>query len=242
MIMRVMAIGIHPDDVEIGCGGTVALSAARGHHVVIADLTRGESSTNGTVEQRAREAAEAARILGAAERVNAGLPDTGVRSDDAGQIQVLVTILREHRPDVVLVPHADDPHPDHAAGAMLTRHAMFLANVNGYPTRGPGGPQERWKVARALVYPGRRDVRADVVVDVTPVYESKLASIRAHASQIGGTEGALPTPLTDPRFLGVVDARDRLAGRRIGVTYGEAFELLAPVALSDLGAIAGREP
>lgn len=240
MTMRIMAIGIHPDDVEIGCGGTVALSAARGHDVSVVDLTRGESSTNGTVEERAREAAEAARILGVRARVNAGLPDTGVRSDDAAQIQVLVGIIRAHRPDVVLVPHADDPHPDHAAGAMLTRHAIFLAHVNGYATRGEGGAQERWKVARSLVYPGRRDVRADVVVDVSAVYETKLAAIRAHASQIGATAGALPTPLTDPNFLGGVDARDRLAGRRIGVVHGEAFELLAPVALADLGAIAGQ--
>ncbi|HEU4364084.1 MAG TPA: bacillithiol biosynthesis deacetylase BshB1 [Candidatus Krumholzibacteria bacterium] len=237
-----MAIGIHPDDVEIGCGGSVALSVARGHEVVIVDLTRGESSTNGTVEERAREAAAAAQILGVVTRVNAALPDTGVRSDDPAQIRAIVAILREHRPHVALLPHADDPHPDHAAGALLVRNAVFLANVNGYRTDEPGGRQARWKVARSLVYPGRRDVRADVVVDVTSVYQTKMAAIRAHASQVGGSESLLPTPLTDPRFLGVVDARDRLAGRRIGVTHGEAFELLAPVALDDLGAIVAREP
>ena len=235
-----MAVGIHPDDVEIGCGGTVAVSVARGHEVVIVDLTRGESSTNGTVEERAREAKEAARLLGAA-RLNAGLPDTGVRSDDDAHIRALVTIIRSHRPHLVLVPNGDDPHPDHAAGSVLTRHAVFLANVNGYQTPGGGGMLERWKVPRSLVYPGRRDVRADVVVDVTAVYDTKLAAIRAHGSQIGVDAGSLATPLTDPRFLGVVDARDRLAGRRIGVTHGEAFELLAPVALDDPTTIVGRE-
>lgn len=237
-----MAIGIHPDDVEIGCGGTVALSVAHGHDVVIVDLTRGESSTNGTVEDRAREAAAAAKILGVAERVNAGLPDTGVRSDDTEQIRALVRILRAHRPDVALLPHADDPHPDHAAGALLARHAIFLANVNGYGTEGANGPQERWRVSRSLVYAGRRDVRADVVVDVTAVYETKVAAIRAHATQVGAAAGSLPTPLTDPRFLGVVDARDRLAGRRIGVTHGEAFEMLAPLALGDLTVLVKTEP
>lgn len=237
-----MAIGIHPDDVEINCGGVVALSVARGHEVVIVDLTRGESSTNGTVEERAREAARAAEILGVAARENVGLPDTGVQSGDPAQIRALVAILREHRPHIVLLPHADDPHPDHAAGALLARNAVFLANVNGYRTDGPGGRHERWKVARSLVYPGRRDVRADVVVDVTPVYETKMAAIRAHASQVGdGTADLLATPLSDPRFLGVIDARDRLAGRRVGVTHGEAFELLAPMALSDLGALVERE-
>jgi bacillithiol biosynthesis deacetylase BshB1 len=238
--MRIMAVGIHPDDVEIGCGGTVALSAARGHEVVIVDLSRGESSTNGTPEVRAREAAEAARVLGVAERVNAGLPDTGIRSDDPAQIRTLVVIIRAHRPDIVLVPHADDPHPDHAAGGLLTRHAIFLANVNGYPTEDAGRRQERWKVARALVYPGRHDVRADVVVDITDFHAAKQAAIRAHATQVGAGADSLPTSLNDPRFLEGVDARDRLSGRRIGVTHGEAFELLAPVALDDLASLVGR--
>lgn len=233
--MRIMAIGIHPDDVEIGCGGTVAACAARGDSVVVVDLTRGEASTNGTVEDRARESAAAAKILGC-RRVNAGFPDTGVRGDDPGQLRALVAIVREHRPDVVLAPNADDPHPDHAAGAILTRHAVFLANVNGYSA----GEHERWKVARTLVYAGRNEVRADVVVDVSAFYETKLAAIRAHASQVGGGESALPTPLTDPRFLGVVDARDRLAGRRIGVTHGEAFQLLAPVALDGFDPLVKR--
>jgi LmbE family N-acetylglucosaminyl deacetylase len=131
------------------------------------------------------------------------------------------------------LPNADDPHPDHRAGGLLSRHAIFLSNVNGYPTDEGGKRQERWLVARSLLYRGRHDVRADVVVDVTPVHETKLASIRAHASQVGGGEGSLTTPLTDPRFLSVIEASDRVTGRRIGATFGEAFELLAPIALSD---------
>ncbi len=236
-----MAVGIHPDDVEIGCGGTVAVCAGRGDEVTLVDLTRGESSTNGTVEERAGEADAAARILGVARRVNAGLPDTGVRSDDPAQLRTLVRIIRAFRPEVVLVPNADDPHPDHAAGGTLTRHAIFLANVNGYRTDLDGGPQERWRVRRSLVFGGRHEVHADVVVDVSAAYETKIAAIRAHASQVGGGEGSLATPLTDPRFLGVIDARDRLAGRKIGVTHGEAFQLVAPVRLDDLGVLVPRE-
>ncbi|HEX5131152.1 MAG TPA: bacillithiol biosynthesis deacetylase BshB1 [Candidatus Krumholzibacteria bacterium] len=239
--MRIVAVGIHPDDVEIGCGGTVAVCTARGDEVFVVDLTRGESSTNGTAEGRAREAAEACRILGCAGRINVGLPDTGVRSEDPAQVRALVTVLRTYRPDIVLVPSADDPHPDHAAGGTLTRSAIFLSNVNGYRTDGETGRQERWRVARALVYAGRNDVRADVVVDVSAVYETKMRAIRAHASQVGSEDGLLPTPLTDPRFLGVVDARDRLSGRRVGVTYGEAFQLLTPVALADLDILVRQE-
>ncbi|MCI0452496.1 MAG: bacillithiol biosynthesis deacetylase BshB1 [Candidatus Latescibacteria bacterium] len=235
--MRVLAIGIHPDDVEISCGGTVALLARRGDEVVILDLTRGESSTNGTPEERAREADEAARLLGVARRFNAALPDTGLRSEEPDQVRAVVRFIRAERPHVLLLPHADDPHPDHAAGGLLSRHALFLANVNGYLTEENGRRQERWRVPRALVYNGRKEVRPDVVVDVTAVHEVKLAAIRAHASQVGGGEGALATPLSDPRFLPVVESRDRIAGRRVGATFGESFELLAPLALSDFTAL-----
>jgi bacillithiol biosynthesis deacetylase BshB1 len=236
--MRVMAIGIHPDDVEINCGGTVALLAARGDEVTVVDLTRGEASTNGTPEERAREAEQATAILGAARRVNASLPDTGVRSDDGEQRRTLVAIVRAHRPHVVLVPHADDPHPDHAQGGTLARHAIFLANVDGYLTSGGGSRQARWRVARTLVYSGRKEVWPDLVVDVTAVYEKKRAAILAHTSQVGSS--GLATPLTDPNFLSAVEARDRVAGRRIQATFGEAFELVAPIALGGFDALVGE--
>jgi len=239
--MRVMAIGIHPDDVEISCGGTVAVCAARGDEVTILDLTRGESSTNGTVEERAAEARAAATILGCARRVNAMLPDTGVRGEDPTQLVAVVRLIRAYRPQVALIPNPDDPHPDHASGGMLVQRALFLANVNGYATEADKVPQERWRVERALVYSGRREVRPDVVVDITAVYDAKLRSIQAHASQIGGGAGSLVTPLTDPRFLDAVRARAVVAGRRVGMTYGEAFALLAPIALRDLGPLAAAE-
>lgn len=235
--MRIMAFGIHPDDVEIGCGGTVALCAAAGDEVTLVDLTRGESSTNGTPEERAREAAEAARVLGCARRENARLPDAGVQSEDPAQTRAVVTLIRAYRPELVLVPNPDDPHPDHASGGTLIQRAMFLSNVNGYVTEREGRRQERWGVGRALLYSGRREVRPDVVVDVTDHFETKLASVRAHATQLGSAKGALATPLTDPRLFGAIEGRALVAGRRVGVTYGEPFQLLAPVRLLDFRAI-----
>ena len=239
--MRVLAIGIHPDDVEISCGGTVAVLAARGDEVVILDLTRGESSTNGTPEVRAREAEAAARILGVRYRVNAALPDAGLRSDDLEQRRAIVTVIRSVRPHVVLVPNANDQHPDHAAGGTLSQHAVFMANVDGYATEEGGARQERWGVARSLLYSGRREVRPDLVVDITAVYETKTKAIRAHATQVGTDKALLPTPLTDPRFLAAVEARDRVAGRRIGATFGEAFELVAPMGLTDFTSLVKPE-
>ena len=233
-----MAIGIHPDDVEIGCGGTVAVCAAAGDEVTIVDLTRGEASTNGTPEERAREAAEAARILGVRRRDNAGLPDAGVRSEDGAQTNAVVALIRAHRPHIVLVPNPDDAHPDHASGGMLIQRAAFLSNVNGYVTERDGKRQERWLVGRMLVYSGRREVQADIVVDITSHYETKLASVRAHASQVAGGKGALPTRLNDGGLFRSAEGRALVAGRRIGVTYGEAFQILAPIGLKDFSALA----
>lgn len=239
--MRVLAIGIHPDDVEICCGGTVALLTRRGDEVSILDLTRGESSTNGTPEQRAREADEAARVLGVARRLNAGLPDAGVFSEDPEQRRTVVRCIRAVRPHVVLVPNADDAHPDHRAGGVLTRDAIFLSNVDGYLTEEGGKRQARWRVARAFVYSGRKEVRPDIVMDITAVHDVKLAAVRAHASQVGGGAGSLATPLTDPRFLATIEARERVAGRRVGATFGEALELLAPLTFTDFKAVVPAE-
>ena len=232
-----MAIGIHPDDVEIGCGGTVAVCAAAGDDVTIVDLTRGEASTNGTPDERAREAAEAARILGARRRDNVGLPDAGVRSEEPAQTSAVVAMIRAHRPHVMLVPNADDAHPDHASGGMLIQRAAFLSNVNGYITERDGKRQERWLVGRLLVYSGRREVQPDIVVDITSQYETKLASVRAHASQVGGGKGALPTRLNDGGLFRSAEGRALVAGRRIGVTYGEAFQILSPIGLKNLAAL-----
>ena len=236
--MRIMAIGIHPDDVEIHCGGTVAVCAAADDEVTIVDLTRGESSTNGTPEERAREAAEAARILGAKRRDNVGLPDAGVRSEDAAQTSAVVAMIRAHRPHLMLVPNPDDAHPDHASGGMLIQRAVFLSNVNGYATERDGKRQERWLVGRMLLYSGRKEVHADIVVDITSHYETKLASVRAHASQVGGGKGSLPTRLNDGGLFRGTEGRALVAGRRIGVTYGEAFQILSPIGLKNLSALA----
>jgi bacillithiol biosynthesis deacetylase BshB1 len=235
-MMRILAIGIHPDDIEIGCGGTVARCAARGDRVVLADLTAGETATNGTAAQRAEEAARAAEILGCSPRLNLELPDAGVRADDPEQLRRVVGLIRAERPHVVLVPSSDDPHPDHANGGTLTRHALFLSNVNGYRTE-QDRPQQRWRVPRALVYGVRREARPDVVVDVTAVYEQKLLSVRAHATQVSTGEGALPTSLNSPDFFARLEARDRLAGRAAGVSFGEAFELIEPIVVDDLSSL-----
>ena len=236
--MRVLVFGIHPDDIELGCGGTAAVCASRGDAVTIVDLTRGESSTNGTPEQRAEEAGEAATLLGVSERENLGIPDAGVLSEDPGQQRLVAGCIRRVRPDVVLVPNADDPHPDHASGSVLISRSLYLSGIRGYETAGGEAP---WKPSAALVYSGRKEVRPDVVVDITEVFERKRAAIDAHRSQFGRAPGAGDTPLNTPDFLDAVEARDRVAGQRVGVRFAEAFQLMSPMRLSDLSVFAGDD-
>lgn len=234
--MRLLAFGIHPDDVELGCGGTIARCAGRGDAVTIVDLTAGESSSNGTPEERAAEARAAAELLGVHARENLNFPDAGVMSEDAGQQRAVVACIRRLRPDVVLVPSADDPHPDHASGGTLIERALYLAGVSGFAA--PGG-EAAWRPSAALRYPGRREVRPDVVVDVTATFEHRRAAIDAHASQFQRRTGGADTPLNAPDFLDALEGRARVAGQRVGARYGEAFELLSPIALEDLSVFAG---
>jgi bacillithiol biosynthesis deacetylase BshB1 len=232
--MKILAIGIHPDDVEVGCGGTVALAARSGHDVTVVDLSPGGSSSNGSLEDRAREAAEAAAILGVGRRYHLGLPDARIQSENDEQTGVIVACIREEAPALVLAPSADDPHPDHSAGGRLVERAVYLSAVNGYRRGEPA-----WRVPHVLVYPGRTDFDPDIVFDVTPTHDAKVRSILAHATQFTPGEGRAPTPLNSPDFLGAVEARARTHGRRIGARFGEGFRTPRPIALSDFRLFGG---
>ena len=232
--MKILALGIHPDDDEVGCGGTIVLAARSGHDVTVVDLSPGGSSSNGSLEDRAKEAAEAARIMGVSRRYNLGLPDTRIQSENDEQAGVIVACIRKERPSLVLVPSSDDPHPDHSAGGRLVERAVYLAAVHGY-ARG----EVAWRAAHVLVYPGRTDFDPDVVFDVSSTHDVKLKSILAHATQFRPGEGRAPTPLNSPGFLGVVEARARTHGRRIGVLFGEGFRSPRPIGLADFRIFGG---
>jgi len=230
--MVVLIFGIHPDDIELGCGGTAARCAAQGHRVVFVDVTRGESSTNGTPDQRAREAQHAAVELGCAHRESLGLPDGDIRSEDPAQERAVVSAIRRVRPDVVLVPSADDPHPDHSAGAVLIERALYRAGIAGYLT----GPETHraCRPAAVFVYSGRREVTPRIVIDISEYATAKMRAIVAHRSQFGTDAASRPTPLNAAGFMESVEARDVVCGRRIGVRRAEAFDTSGPVAVDDL--------
>jgi len=232
----VLAVGAHPDDVELGCGATLARLATARRRVGIVDLTAGELATRGTPERRAEEAAAAAGALAVHWRTCLGLPDGGLRAEDGAQLAAVVACLRAAAPRVVLLPHAGDPHPDHAAAAALTRRAAFLAGVARWGGEGDAPPRPRL----LLAYPGPRQLPSfDVVVEATATYAAKRAALAAHASQFASGGGAA-THLASGYFLAAVEGRDRAAGNTVGYELGEGFTLVAPAPADEIAWLLSR--
>jgi len=231
MASDALFFGAHPDDIELSCGGLAALLAKHGHAVALADLTRGEMGTRGDVEVRAREAAAAAKALGAAVRDNLGLPDGGLDRHDRAQLAAVVECLRRHRPSLVVAPHADDPHPDHVETSHLVTRACYLAGLTKYPAGG-----ERWRPARLLYVLYRGAVPPTLVVDITSVWDARVAAVRAHVSQLDPAAGE-STYLTATGFLAEVEARARVHGAAAGGMYGEGYVSRGPLALRDARAL-----
>ena len=231
MSMDAVCFGAHPDDVELTSGGLAAMLASHGHAVAIVDLTRGESSSRGTPEERSGEAAAAAAALGVAARPNLGLPDLGLDRHDAGQLQAVVACLREHRPRLVVAPDRHDLHPDHIEASHLIARACHLSGLARYPA-----PGERHRPDRLLFALYRGSPSPHVVVDITPVWERRVAALAAHRSQLAGGAGP-STYLTSPDFPAEVEARARVFGAAIGVRFGEGFRSRGPLGVSDARAL-----
>ena len=233
--LDLLAIGAHPDDADISCGGTLALAAAQGFAVGILDLTRGEMGTNGTPEIRDREAADAAKILGITGRWNAGLPDGAIHAMDAAQERVLVTWLRRLRPAILLSHYFQDRHPDHIQASLIVERAWYLAGLVQYPAEGPAfRPKARWYFASRIGF------HPSVVVDVSTTWEAKKAAILAHRSQVvRDPANSRVTALNDPEFLTRIESRLRHFGGMIGVRYGEPFVSDMPLGVDTLASILG---
>lgn len=232
----VVAVGAHPDDVEIGCGGTLARLAARGLRVGIADLSAGELATRGDVATRSAEAEAAGRIVGATWRSCLALPDGGVRGDDAAQLAPVVGVLRAAAPRALLLPHPGDPHPDHGEAARLVLRAVVCSNLARY--RPELGPAHR--VRLLLAYQGPRQLlEPSVVVDITAYIGTKRRALAAHASQFDSGTGA-PTHLASGYFLAAVEGRDRAAGNLAGCEFGEGFATLGPLPAEELAWLLGQ--
>jgi bacillithiol biosynthesis deacetylase BshB1 len=240
-----LVVGAHPDDLELHFGGIAAKAAADGLTVVGLDLTSGERATRGTAEGRAREAQAAAQVLGLKERVQAGLPDTGVHHLDAAQVTRVVEIVRRLRPRWVLAPHPEDAHPDHREGGRLLERALFFAHVGGYPAQGERhdahGLLFDWPEAgsRAAGF-APFSASSGIVIDLGPHFATKRAALECYASQFTPSADGGATRLNRPTFLEGVEARARRWGELVGVDHGEALVFAGAVSWSGpLGGLFG---
>lgn len=226
MKIDILAVGVHPDDVELGCSGTLINEIKRGKKVGIVDLTQGELSTRGTVETRYQESANAAMIIGASVRENLKMRDGFFRNDEAHQIQVIETI-RKYRPEIVIGNILADRHPDHGRAGHLINDACFLSGLAKIETKDKNGSvQEKWRPKYYLQYIQDWYHEPDLLIDISEVFEQRMKAIEAYATQFHtsstGTEGP-QTYISTPDFLDSVIARARMLGKRIGVKYAEGF-------------------
>ncbi len=235
MKVDILAIGVHPDDIELSCSGTLLRHLAMGHKAAILDLTQGELGTRGNAELRIKEAARAADILGIKERVNLGIPDGFFEPEEKYKRQI-VEVVRTYRPEIVLANAIDDRHPDHGRAASLIYDACFLAGLNKvYTNDSNGHPQERWRPRAIYNYIQDKMLTADVVVDITPYMDRKMESILAFSSQFyDPASQEESSPISGADFLEFIRARARSYGRQIGVEFGEGFTISRPVGITDL--------
>jgi bacillithiol biosynthesis deacetylase BshB1 len=216
MAIDLLVFGPHPDDIEIGLGGTVAKHVALGYTVGLCDLTRGELGTNGTPDERVAEADEARAVLGASWRENLGWPD-GAIGDDPAHLREAVAVIRRVQPSTVAIPYEDDRHPDHGAASRVLTRAAFRSGL----ARDPAGGAP-WRIARVVYYFINDSCRPSFVVDVSAQYETKRAALACHRTQFAPTApGASATRLTSPRFRQLIESRDAQFGALAGVDFAE---------------------
>lgn len=223
----ILAFGAHPDDVEIGAGGFLAKEAALGYKVGIVDFTRGEMGSRGTPEDRAIEAENAAQILGAAWRINLGLPD-GMLTPDHETVMKAARVIRAVKPSIVITPYWDDRHPDHVSASRIVTEAHFKSGLKKLE---PEIDAFRPKII--LYYFLNRMDNYSFVVDVSDFYYKKQEAVEAHFSQFGQA-GLKPLAVMGVKVpLQFIESRDRLWGSQIGTAYGEAFLVRNPVPIND---------
>jgi bacillithiol biosynthesis deacetylase BshB1 len=232
-VLDALFFGAHPDDVELTSAGLAALLASHGHRVGVADLTRGEMASRGSVEERAAEAGEAARRLGVALRENLAIPDLGVDRSDREQLRRVVACIRRHRPRLVVAPDRDDDHPDHVEAHHLIARACYVAGLARFDA-----PGERHRPERLLFALYRTATPPQLVVDVSGVWGRRTSALEAHASQLDPGRGPA-TYLTAPEFLAEIEARARHWGALIGARHGEAYRTRGPLAITDARALVG---
>ncbi len=223
MQIDVLAIGAHPDDIELACGGTIAKLVKQGYGVALADVTQGELGTRGTKEIRAKEAENAAHILGVKTRRNLRIPDGNVEVNKTN-VQKLVVLIRELKPTILIIPHSVERHPDHVNTHHLAKQAWYYAGLQKLKTTLGGAKQLPFRPHHYFEFMQWHEFNSSFIVDITDSYDTKMLAVRAHASQFFNPKSKEPeTKLSTPEFLQTIETRAQYYGQRIGVKYGEPF-------------------
>lgn len=223
MKLDILAIGAHPDDVELSCSGTIAKEIAAGKKVGILDLTRGELGTRGSAEIRDKEAAAAAKILGVSIRENLAFADGFFTNDKKHQLKI-IEVIRKYQPDIVLCNAVDDRHIDHPKGSKLASDACFLSGLRKIETELNGVPQKEWRPKQVYHYIQWKNIEPDFVVDISDFIDIKEKSVLAYSSQFYNPDSnEPPSPITSKNFIESVQYRAKDLGRIVGVDYAEGF-------------------
>jgi bacillithiol biosynthesis deacetylase BshB1 len=237
MKLDLLVFAAHPDDAELACSGTILKYTSEGKKVGVVDLTQGELGTRGNAKLRAQEAAASAEILGLSIRENLGLRDGFFLNDEVNRLKVIEAI-RKYQPEIVLANALSDRHPDHGRASELINDAVFLSGLTKIETQLDGQGQKPWRPRLLLHYIQDRYIQPDILIDITPYWEQKLASIRAFRSQFFDPKSTEPdTYISSPDFLNALEARCREFGKAIQATYAEGFtskKLLGVKSLFDL--------
>jgi N-acetylglucosamine malate deacetylase 1 len=221
--LDILAFGVHPDDVELGCSGTILASVAEGKKVGIIDLTRGELGTRGSAEIRSEEAANAAKVLQVTARENLEMADGFFQNDETHQLKVIEAI-RKYRPEIILCNSTEDRHPDHGRSAQLVEDAAFLSGLRKIETSYQGGKQQEWRPKYVFHYLQDRFLQPDFVFDISDFIEDKLKSVLCYKTQFYNPDLDEPeTYISSPDFFDAVKARAMMLGKRIGVKYAEGY-------------------
>ena len=237
MKIDVLAIGAHPDDVELGCGGTIAKLISEGKKVAILDLTEGELGTRGTNETRAIEAKNAAEILGISARENLKMKDGFLINSEEYQLRIIKAI-RTYQPEIVFCNAVDDRHPDHAKAAKLASDACFLSGLIKIETEESGKKQEKWRPKQVFHYIQWKNLEPDFVIDISGFLDKKIESCLAYKTQFYDPTSTEPTtPISSKSFLDSITYRAQDLGRLAGVEHAEGFTTEKTLALKNFDGI-----
>ena len=226
MKLDLLAFGVHPDDIELSCAGTLLVEKKNGKKVGVVDLTKGELGTRGTAKTRKEEAEKSALILGVDIRENLDMADGFFRNDEENQRKI-INVLRKYRPEIILCNAPDDRHPDHGRSAQLVNDATFLSGLIKIKTQDEqGNPQEAWRPKYVFNYIQDLYFTPDFVIDISAIMDKKIESINAFSTQFFNSNSSDKEPQTyisSPEFLESIINRSKMFGKMIGVKYAEGF-------------------